>query len=132
MSSVYVYNPSPVALSISVNNNPVQGSVQALPSPDYTPMSLKVPFGPTGGYAPPINYPPNQPHFVPPSESSNLLVVTYLSADPSQPLLGLKFKFEFSVDTAGANLLLFCFRDLIWLMDQFGTTLNVVGGSPCL
>lgn len=118
---IYVYNPSPVALQISVNHVLVANAVVALPAPDYTPQSMAVPYGPTGDMPPPASYPLSQPHFVP--NAKNILFTEYVALDPNVPTLGLKFTFEnFVLSTpVQEDLLFYCFRNRLLIFDQFGT-----------
>lgn len=118
---IYVYNPSPVVLQITVNQVPVQAIAVALPAPDYTPQSIPVQYGPTG------LIPPTQPHFIP---GANQLYTNYTSLDPNYPILGLDALFRFNLNTPVLeDLLLFCFRNSLWIMDQFGHTLQTVQAS---
>jgi hypothetical protein len=122
---VYVYNPSPIVLSIVVNHVPVQTTAVALPAPYYTPQTIPVPYGPTG--VPPMGYPQTQPHFIP---GQNQLYTSYTSLDPNFPELGIDASFNFNLNTPVLeDLLLFCFRNSLWIMDQFGHTLQTVPAS---
>jgi len=125
---IYVFNASPIVLQISVNSVPVGSAVFASPAPSYVPQSILVPYGPTGSYPPPATYPITQPHFVP---GPNVLFTTYSSLDPDQPILGLEFTFNFNLSTPVAeDLVLYCFRNSLWVLDQYGTTLQTVPAAP--
>jgi hypothetical protein len=123
---IYVYNPSPVVLTITVNHVPMQAAAVASPAPYYTPQSITVPYGPTGG-SPPF-YPLWQPHFIP---GTNTLYTGYSSVDPNFPELGWAALFNFNLQTPVLeDLVLFCFRNWLWIMDQYGHTLQTVQASP--
>ena len=122
---IYVFNPSPSLLQISVNHVPVANAVAALSTPPYTPASMAIPYGPTG--EPPNGYPITQPHFVP---ASNQLFTQYFSLDPDQPILGLEFTFNFGLTVPVLEeLILYCCRNTLFVLDQFGAPLYVVRAS---
>jgi hypothetical protein len=125
---IFCFNPSPVVLTITVNHWLLDQPAVASTSPPYDPGYIAVPYGPTGDN--PGDYPPSQPHFVP---GSNQLFTVYSSLDPSQPTLGMEFTFNFHLETpVEEDLIMFCYRNLLWILSNDGTTLKIVPSEPVL